>query len=269
MIPVLDHLDQVSIFGRSSVAFFLILGLDWAFSAVHAYDEWRGEEAPLWRVFGRHLRMLADVAALAAGNGRRAGGDHRGADIRHAGVALGALCSGLPSKSGPQVDAALRARSGFPCAYILEGPLVCSMCGMGRHSAGRGVFHPSVAGAAGVADDPALLGPRALDSMAAAAGMDERVTSRLPGSMRLDAESATMARPHPSRRVHAHSRWRHASRLHAPSDEDEHARLRRIGLLGGGRRFVGLVYWALADTRREAPWFGPKTTTVAPVFTRL
>jgi len=52
MIPVLDHLDQVSIFGHSSVAFFLILGLDWAFSAVHAYEEWRGEEAPLWRVFG-------------------------------------------------------------------------------------------------------------------------------------------------------------------------------------------------------------------------
>jgi hypothetical protein len=52
MNAVLDHLDQVSIFGRSSVAFFLILGLDWAFSAVHAYDEWRGEEAPLWRVFG-------------------------------------------------------------------------------------------------------------------------------------------------------------------------------------------------------------------------
>src|SRR6266403_3855671 len=52
MSSVLDHLDQFSIFGRSSVAFFLILGLDWAFSAVHAYDEWRGEEAPLWRVFG-------------------------------------------------------------------------------------------------------------------------------------------------------------------------------------------------------------------------
>jgi hypothetical protein len=52
MIPILDHLDQVSVFGRSSVAFFLIVGLDWAFSAVHAYDEWRGEEAPLWRVFG-------------------------------------------------------------------------------------------------------------------------------------------------------------------------------------------------------------------------
>jgi hypothetical protein len=52
MTCVLDHLDQFSIFGRSSIAFFLILGLDWAFSAVHAYDEWRGEEAPLWRVFG-------------------------------------------------------------------------------------------------------------------------------------------------------------------------------------------------------------------------
>jgi hypothetical protein len=48
----LDHLDQFSIFGRSSIAFFLILGLDWAFSAIHAYEEWRGEEAPLWRVFG-------------------------------------------------------------------------------------------------------------------------------------------------------------------------------------------------------------------------
>ena len=52
MIAVLDHLDQFLIFGRSSVAFFLILGLDWAFTAVHVYDEWRGEEVPLWRVFG-------------------------------------------------------------------------------------------------------------------------------------------------------------------------------------------------------------------------
>jgi hypothetical protein len=52
MNAALDHLDQFSIFGRSSIAFFLILGLDWAFSAIHAYEEWRGEEAPLWRVFG-------------------------------------------------------------------------------------------------------------------------------------------------------------------------------------------------------------------------
>src|SRR5919201_716027 len=52
MNAVLDHLDEVSIFGRSSVALFLILGLDLTFSAIHAYEEWRGEEAPLWRVFG-------------------------------------------------------------------------------------------------------------------------------------------------------------------------------------------------------------------------
>src|SRR5262245_5128045 len=49
---VLDYLDQVSVFGHSAVALFLILGLDWAFSAIHAYQEWRGEEVPLWRVFG-------------------------------------------------------------------------------------------------------------------------------------------------------------------------------------------------------------------------
>jgi hypothetical protein len=48
-----------------------------------------------------------------------------------------------------------------------------------------------------------------------------------------------------------------SSRVRAPQDEEEHATP------------VGLVYWALADARREAPWFSPKTTTVAPVFTRL
>lgn len=52
MPAILDHLDQVSVFGHSLAAFFLILGLDWAFTGVHVYEEWRGEEAPLWRVFG-------------------------------------------------------------------------------------------------------------------------------------------------------------------------------------------------------------------------
>jgi hypothetical protein len=37
MTAILDHLDQASVFGRSSVALFLILSLDRAFSAVHAY----------------------------------------------------------------------------------------------------------------------------------------------------------------------------------------------------------------------------------------
>jgi len=52
MAAVLDHLDQVSIFGRSSGALTLILLLDWAFSAFHSYQEWRGTKAPLWRIFG-------------------------------------------------------------------------------------------------------------------------------------------------------------------------------------------------------------------------
>jgi hypothetical protein len=49
MSAILDHLSQVSIFGRSLVWFVVLLGLDWIFSAVHAYEEWR---VPLWRVFG-------------------------------------------------------------------------------------------------------------------------------------------------------------------------------------------------------------------------
>ena len=52
MPAIVDHLDQVSVFGHSLVAFFLILGLDWAFTGIHVYEEWRGEQAPLWRVFG-------------------------------------------------------------------------------------------------------------------------------------------------------------------------------------------------------------------------
>jgi hypothetical protein len=212
MNAALDHLDQFSIFGRSSIALFLILGLDWAFSAIHAYEEWRGEEAPLWRVFGaivgllvpnwvgfffftlvltlslwgggpgRHLRLPAACWTFAAGDGRRPGGDHRSADIRHAGVTLGALCAGLPPESRSQVYATLRARSGFHCADILERPLACSGCGVDRHCGGRGCFRAGVAGDAGVQGDSALLGARALDSMAAAAGVDERVTSRLRGA---------------------------------------------------------------------------------------
>jgi len=52
MTAVLEHLDQVSIFGRSSLALILILSMNFAFSALHIYQEWRGEDVPLWRVFG-------------------------------------------------------------------------------------------------------------------------------------------------------------------------------------------------------------------------
>ena len=172
MIPVLDHLDQVSIFGRSSVAFFLILGLDWAFSAVHAYDEWRGEEAPLWRVFGAIVGLLVPnwagfffftvVLTLALW-----------------GAGLAGICGCLPlvGHSLPATVGALGV-----ITDILERPLACSGCGVDRHCGGRGCFRAGVAGDAGVQGDSALLGARALDSMAAAAGVDERVTSRLRGA---------------------------------------------------------------------------------------
>ena len=52
LAAILDHLDKVSVFGPSAVALFLILGLDWVFTGMHTYQEWRGEAAPLWRVFG-------------------------------------------------------------------------------------------------------------------------------------------------------------------------------------------------------------------------
>jgi hypothetical protein len=52
MAAILDHLDKVSVFGPSVVALLFILGLDWVFTGIHTYQEWRGERAPLWRVFG-------------------------------------------------------------------------------------------------------------------------------------------------------------------------------------------------------------------------
>jgi len=52
MTAILEHLDQVSVFGRSAAALFLIVGFDWIFTAIHDYEEWRGSDVPLWRVFG-------------------------------------------------------------------------------------------------------------------------------------------------------------------------------------------------------------------------
>src|SRR6185295_3216070 len=37
---------------RSSAALFIILAINWAFTALHSYQEWKGEDVPLWRVFG-------------------------------------------------------------------------------------------------------------------------------------------------------------------------------------------------------------------------
>jgi len=48
----LIHLNEVSVFGRSTVALFLIVGADLAFTLIHSLEEWKGSKAPLWRVFG-------------------------------------------------------------------------------------------------------------------------------------------------------------------------------------------------------------------------
>lgn len=51
MTSALDHLNQVSIFS-SALALFVLLGFNWAFTLIHILQEWKGEAAPLWRVFG-------------------------------------------------------------------------------------------------------------------------------------------------------------------------------------------------------------------------
>jgi hypothetical protein len=49
---ILDHLDQVSTLGPSFFLLFVVLGINWTITAIHTYEEWKGEVVPLWRVFG-------------------------------------------------------------------------------------------------------------------------------------------------------------------------------------------------------------------------
>jgi hypothetical protein len=53
----MDYLAQVSIFS-SLAALLLILGANWAFTLAHILQEWKGEELPLWRVFGAIVGVL-------------------------------------------------------------------------------------------------------------------------------------------------------------------------------------------------------------------
>jgi hypothetical protein len=52
MNDVLDHLNSVSMLGRSAEVLFLVLGLDFAITALHSYQELLGRGGPLWRNFG-------------------------------------------------------------------------------------------------------------------------------------------------------------------------------------------------------------------------
>jgi hypothetical protein len=49
---MLDHLSEVSVFGRSAVALFLILSTSFALTLFHTPQEWKGRAGPLWRNFG-------------------------------------------------------------------------------------------------------------------------------------------------------------------------------------------------------------------------
>jgi hypothetical protein len=52
MDQALDHFDQISGFGRSAPLLLLVLAADFAITALHARQEWKGEGGPLWRNFG-------------------------------------------------------------------------------------------------------------------------------------------------------------------------------------------------------------------------
>jgi hypothetical protein len=49
-------------FGRSLIGFVVMLGLDWIFLALHAYEEWRGDGVPLEK-----LILAFDDSAEAPG----------------------------------------------------------------------------------------------------------------------------------------------------------------------------------------------------------
>ena len=44
------YADNVSSLG--AVSLLLLLALNWAFSAIHVFEEWKGSDFPLWRAFG-------------------------------------------------------------------------------------------------------------------------------------------------------------------------------------------------------------------------
>jgi hypothetical protein len=48
---MLSYLSTVSVFD-SMQALVLLVALNWAFTLIHILQEWKGEKAPLWRVFG-------------------------------------------------------------------------------------------------------------------------------------------------------------------------------------------------------------------------
>jgi hypothetical protein len=75
MDQALDHLNQISGFGRSAPLLILILAANFAITALHSWQEWKGAGGPLWRNFGAivgvkipdPLGFLGFTAALTLG----------------------------------------------------------------------------------------------------------------------------------------------------------------------------------------------------------
>jgi hypothetical protein len=52
MDEALNHFSQISNFGRSASLLILIVAANFAITALHSWQEWKGPGAPLWRNFG-------------------------------------------------------------------------------------------------------------------------------------------------------------------------------------------------------------------------
>jgi hypothetical protein len=52
MDEALEHFSKISGFGRSAPLLILILAANFAITALHSFQEWKGAGAPLWRNFG-------------------------------------------------------------------------------------------------------------------------------------------------------------------------------------------------------------------------
>lgn len=49
---VLAYAGTMSLFGGSAPAVVFLVFANWAITAIHVYEEWKGATVPLWRVFG-------------------------------------------------------------------------------------------------------------------------------------------------------------------------------------------------------------------------
>jgi hypothetical protein len=107
-----------------------------------------------------------------------AGSSHRSTDFRHAGVALGLACLGLPSKSGPCFHAIVRPGSCLHSSDVLEGPFTPPRGGVVGFCARRRVLHTRAAWASRPAIDRTFLEASSLDTVAAPPGLGDKVICR-------------------------------------------------------------------------------------------